>query len=206
MSTAPATPPAGQTGHALDHDADGAHGLVTPRLSLGPEWVPGADGVPFRRGARVLLFDEQDRLLLVRGHDVDQPERSWWFTVGGGIGVGESPAQAASRELFEETGIRLAPDTFEGPVLLRQATFDFRAQLVRQDEEFFLARVTGAGPLDYSGWEAAEVEFMDEVRWFDLEELAAVAIEVFPRGLVDLARPLLRGWDGVIRDLGPDRD
>jgi len=154
----------------------------------------------------VLLFDELDRLLLVRGHDVDQPERSWWFTVGGGIGVGESSAQAASRELFEETGIRLAPDTFEGPVFLRQAVFDFRAQLVRQDEEFFLARVTGAGPLDYSGWEAAEVEFMDEVRWFDLDELAAVTIEVFPAGLADLARPLLGGWDGVTRDLGLDTD
>jgi len=162
--------------------------------------------VPFRRGARVLLFDEHDRLLLVRGHDVDQPERSWWFTVGGGIAVGESGAQAATRELFEETGLRLAAEELVGPVYLRQAVFDFRAQLVRQDEEFFLARVTDAGPLDYSGWEPTELEFMDEARWFALDELAAVSIEVFPVGLVELARALLGGWDGVTRDLGLDRD
>lgn len=172
------------------------------RSSLGPEWVPGPDGMPFRRGARVLLLDERDRLLLVRGHDVDEPTRSWWFTIGGGIAPGESHAEGAARELFEETGLRVAPEDLEGPVLVRQAIFDFRALRVRQDEEFFLARVRGAGPLDFSGWEAAEVEFMDEVRWFDLDELAAVTIEVFPKGLVDLVRPLLGGWDGVTRELG----
>ena len=188
-----------------DDDASPASGGAT-RFALGPEWVPGADGMPFRRGARVLLLDEQDRLLLVRGHDVDEPSRSWWFTIGGGIAPDESHAEGAVRELFEETGIRLTTGDLQGPVYVRQAIFDFRAMRVRQDEEFFLARVHGAGPLDYSGWEAAEVEFMDEARWFDLDELAAVTIEVFPEGLVDLVRPLLRGWDGVRRDLGSMAD
>ena len=72
---------------------------------LGPDWVPGPDGIPYRRAARVILLDDADRVLLVRGHDVDQPERSWWFTVGGGIDGGETPRQAAVRELREETGI-----------------------------------------------------------------------------------------------------
>ena len=173
---------------------------------LSEEWQPGPDGVPFRRGARVLLFDEADRLLLVRGHDVNEPERSWWFTVGGGVTPGESAAQAAVRELFEETGIRLGVEDLSGPVLVRQAIFDFRARSVRQDEEFFLARTTQHVVLDTSGWDAAEREFMDEVRWFHLDELAAVTIEVFPEGLVDLARGLVGGWDGVTRDLGLDRD
>lgn len=169
------------------------------RLELGPDWVPGPDGVPYRRGARLLLLDEQDRVLLVRGHDVDEPSRSWWFTVGGGIAPGESPREAAVRELFEETGLRVEPEDLEGPVLLREAFFDFRARLVRQDEEFFLARVRGAGPLDFSGWEETELEFMDEVRWFTLDELAAVTIEVFPEGLLGLLRELVGGWDGVTR-------
>ena len=78
----------------------------------------------------------------------------------------------------------------------------FRAQSVRQDEEVFLARVTGSEVLDTSGWDVAEQEFMDEVRWFELDELAAVTIEVFPEGIVELVRGLLGGWDGTSRNLG----
>ncbi len=169
---------------------------------LSQEWQPGPDGMPFRRAARVLLFDDADRLLLVRGHDVHEPERSWWFTIGGGIAPGETAVEAAVRELREETGIRLEPRELAGPVLTRSAIFDFRARHVRQDEEIFLARTSQDAVLDTSGWEAAELEFMDEVRWFHLDELAAVTIEVFPEGLVEIARGLLDGWDGVTRDLG----
>src|SRR5690606_42109346 len=57
--------------------------------------------------------------------DVDQPHRSWWFTVGGGIDPGETPHQAAVRELFEETGLRLDPAELVGPVIVRSAVFDF---------------------------------------------------------------------------------
>ena len=42
-----------------------------PIHQLGPEWVPGADGVRFRRAARVILLDADDRVLLLHGSDVD---------------------------------------------------------------------------------------------------------------------------------------
>ncbi len=35
------------------------------------------------------------------------------------------------------------------------------------------------------------------MRWFGLDELAAVEIEVYPEGLVDLLRGWLPGWDGT---------
>ena len=175
---------------------------------LGPDWVPGADGIPYRRAARVLLLDEADRLLLVRGHDVDQPERTWWFTVGGGIDAGETPRQAAVRELREETGITLAPDELVGPVYTRQALFDFFAQVCRQDEELFLARVHSATlpPLSHDDWTDVEADVLDELRWWPLDHLASVEIEVFPAALADLVRPLLTGWDGVTRNLGLARE
>ena len=175
---------------------------------LGPDWVPGPDGIPYRRAARVILLDEADRLLLVRGHDVDQPERSWWFTVGGGIDPGETPQRAAARELREETGITVRPDDLVGPVYTRQALFDFFARWCRQDEEFFLARVdsTTLPRLSRAGWTDVEADVLDEVRWWSLDHLASVEIEVFPAGLAYLVRPLLTGWDGVTRDLGPARE
>src|SRR5690606_29500424 len=36
-----------------------------------------------RVGARVLLLDGAGRVLMLRGHDPHQPQRSWWFTPGG---------------------------------------------------------------------------------------------------------------------------
>ena len=171
---------------------------------LGPDWVVGEDGVPFRRGARVLLLDESDRLLLVRGHDVDRPERTWWFTVGGGIDQGETAHDAAVRELFEETGLRVPADELVGPVLRRSAVFDFSRRTVRQDEEFFLARIHEPDAVTTSGWTDVERAFMDEVRWWHLDELERVEEEVFPAPLVSVVRPLLGGWDGVTRVL-PDQ-
>lgn len=172
---------------------------------LGPEWVAGADGLRFRRGARVLLLDRQDRLLLMRGHDVDEPGRSWWFTVGGGIGPAEDARTAAVREVHEETGLVVVADDLVGPVLTRSAVFDFYRQHCRQDEEFYVARVPGEHPLTRIGWTDVEHDSIDEVRWWPLAGLAATRDTVYPVGLADLVVPLLIGWDGVTRHLGDSR-
>jgi len=200
---------------AVPGAADGAvHG---PIHQLGPEWVAGPDGVRFRHAARVILLDDDDRVLLLHGSDVDQRERSWWFTVGGGIDAGESSLDAAVRELFEETGIALEPTALVGPVYTRSAVFDFFRESCRQEEVFYLGRYRGAaagsavpngdvGPgieVEFSrdGWTQIEVDTLDELRWWGLDELAGVEEEVFPVGLSDLVRSLLPGWDGVTRDL-----
>jgi len=175
--------------------------LVTRETNLGPGWTRGPDGVYFREAARVLLVDDRDRLLLVRGHDVDRPERTWWFTLGGGIDPGESPREAAVREVREETGLHVPEEDLVGPVLARSAVFDFQREHVRQDEEFFLARIDRPAPVHREGWTAVERSFMDELRWWDLEELHEVDVEVFPAGLAELTQELLRGWDGQVRHL-----
>jgi 8-oxo-dGTP pyrophosphatase MutT (NUDIX family) len=176
-----------------------------PPSRLGPDWVLGEDGLRSRCAARVILLDAADRLLLIRGHDADQPARGWWFTVGGGIDAGEDAPTAAVREVREETGLVLDPADLVGPVFTRSAIFDFFAESCRQHEEIFLARIPGDGLVDpvlrHDGWTELERDVLDEVRWWHLDALAQVTDDVFPEGLAELVRGLLSGWDGVTRRL-----
>lgn len=173
---------------------------------LGPEWVPDAEGVPHREAGRVVLFDADGRLLLAIGHDLHQPERHWWFTIGGGLERGESPQEGAVRELREETGILLAPSELVGPVLYRRAEFDFLNVTARQDEWFFVAH-TSVVALDHEGWTDLEREVVDGQRWWDLDDLERESshLEVYPRALPSLARRWRQGWDGRLLTVSEGR-
>ena len=63
-----------------------------------------------RTSARVVMLDEDDRVLLLRGHDPKIPNTYFWFTVGGGLERGEHLRAAAVREIEEETGFVVAPE------------------------------------------------------------------------------------------------
>lgn len=170
-----------------------------PRLE---GWQRGADGMLTRRAARVILVDASDRVLLVRGHDGDDPSRHWWFTVGGGIDPGEDERAAAVREVLEETGLRIAPEDLEGPVLTRSAIFDFAREHCLQHETFFVARLSGSHEPSRDGWTVLETSFLDECAWLTLDELRAVEIEVFPATLATIVADVLPGWDGTTLHLG----
>ena len=60
-----------------------------------------------RRASRVLLMGPEQQLLLFLARDSSRPGHHWWVTPGGGLQIGESFEEAASRELHEETGLRV---------------------------------------------------------------------------------------------------
>ncbi|GAB2478780.1 hypothetical protein GCM10027063_20450 [Promicromonospora xylanilytica] len=174
--------------------------------SLGDDWVLGPDGMRERSAARVILVDDAGRVLVMRGHDVNQPERSWWFTIGGGIDPGETPVEAALRETREEVGIALDADDLVGPVLTRTGIFEFYAETCRQYEVFYLARTPDAVEVTADGWTAAERELLDEMAWLTPAELREQPLEVFPPELPDVVDHLVAGWDGDVRHLGEQLD
>ncbi|WP_246777783.1 NUDIX hydrolase [Buchananella hordeovulneris] len=166
------------------------------RQQLSAEWVPDADGVPSRRAARVVVFDEDGRVLLARGHDAMRPERTWWFTIGGGIEVGESPRAAAARELREEVGIVVPPVHLVGPVLTRSSEFVFATITVRQDEVFYLYHLSSSAPRQAANWTELERQVVDEVAWLSVAQLRASSHACYPRQLPDLLEVWQAGWDG----------
>jgi 8-oxo-dGTP pyrophosphatase MutT (NUDIX family) len=165
------------------------------------EWVPGPDGIPFRNAARAVILDSAGNLLLIEGHDGDDVDHRWWFTVGGGIAEGEDPRVGAVREIAEETGFAVRPDDLVGPVGRRSATFRFVNKVRRQDEEFFLLRVAGTCPTpSEAGWTSLERDVLDQMRWLSADELDALVAgghTVYPLDLPALVRRLLHGWDGT---------
>ena len=79
-------------------------------------YIPVADPADrprkLRETVRVIVID-QDRTLLFEDSDPGVPGAHWWVTPGGGVDPGESEAQAAIREVFEETGYRISkPEPF----------------------------------------------------------------------------------------------
>lgn len=170
------------------------------------EWTVGPDGLLERTAARVVLFDPTGRVLLLRGHDSEDPDHSWWFTVGGGLDLGEDPREGAVRELFEETGRAVEPDRLIGPVMERTAVFRFTFQNRRQFEQFFLLHVDDEEAERVSVWNQdhlteLEQEVLDEVAWWrtdEIERAQQAGTPIYPLAIAELARRWWDGWDGTL--------
>ena len=142
-----------------------------------------------RTSARVVLLDETGAVLLLCGSDpaaIDAPR--WWFTVGGEVGEGESLAQAAVRELAEETGLRVDPAGMVGPMWRRDAVFDFNGAAIDSEEFFFVYRTERFEPSTVGRTEL-ENRYIHGHRWChaaDIAELADAGETVYPLQLSEL--------------------
>jgi 8-oxo-dGTP pyrophosphatase MutT (NUDIX family) len=141
-----------------------------------------------RFGARVVVLDPQDRVLLFR---LENPStgNTWWATPGGGIERGESSVDAARRELREETGIEAAD--LVGPIWVDDHWFRTSTDLVHQQDRYFHARVDNPA-VDTAGLDAIETEVMVEHRWWALGDLDGATEKVYPVGLAGHLRRLLK--------------
>lgn len=90
-----------------------------------------------RRSAVRVLVVAGGEVLLQQDSDPGVPNVRWWVTPGGGIDPGEGPRQAAVRELWEETGLRVEPEAIVGPVATREVRHGYSDRVLMQHETFF---------------------------------------------------------------------
>ncbi|MGI8881781.1 MAG: NUDIX hydrolase [Jatrophihabitans sp.] len=155
---------------------------------------------PVRRtGARVFLFDDSDRVLLIEERFVeDGRQLHHWLTPGGGVEAGEDLVTAALRELFEETSIRVELSADAPQVHHQRREWSWDGVTYDQDDHFFAARVGAPWEVRPAALTPMEQSTVVGNRWWTLEELRASTDTFLPPDIVAVVEVVLAGGYGAL--------
>jgi 8-oxo-dGTP diphosphatase len=147
-----------------------------------------AAGLRIREAVRALLLDAHQRVLLVR---FEFPAATRWALPGGGLEPGETHVTALRRELEEEVGM---VDAIIGPQIwhrLHIVPF-LNGEFDGQRERIHLVECAAFEPEPRLSWEQMNAEFVHELRWWTIDEIAASDVYFVPKELPTLLGLLLR--------------
>lgn len=129
-----------------------------------------------RRSARVVLLDENDRVLLIHfGVMRANGPFKFWAAPGGTIEYGEEPLAAALRETMEELGLEVQ---LSGPIFKEHSSFDHEGSMVDNVDLFFFGRCGSAEPKLHWATDA-ERRAMRELRWWSADDLEGSRETIF---------------------------
>jgi 8-oxo-dGTP pyrophosphatase MutT (NUDIX family) len=112
-------------------------------------------------GVSVVVLNDRREILLVHSKDTGN-----WMPIGGMIEPGEEPADAAVREVFEETGVHVRPErlvgVYDGPAVVYS-----NGDRVHYITLVFLCRAVSGEP-------SAHDDENHDAKYFVLDELPAM--------------------------------
>jgi ADP-ribose pyrophosphatase YjhB (NUDIX family) len=153
--------------------------------------------VKTRETARIVLLNEQDRILLFKMKDPSVTSKEnpagepVWFPPGGGVEENESYLEAAKRELWEETG--LADGVNWGPLVwIRDIHLFVHQKETRFIEYYYVARVQGK-QISTDHFTEVEKETYQAHHWWSVDEIMNTQELIFPKQLGQKLIPLLKG-------------
>lgn len=139
-----------------------------------------------RPSARLLILNAGDEVLLFRFEHKEGPleGKTFWATPGGGVEHGETFAEAARRELLEETGIEA--ESVGEPVWKQELRFQVPSgEYVLAEERFFLILISSQ-KLSRDNWTVPEKDLIADHRWWSVQALKITEDVVFPENLADI--------------------
>ena len=164
---------------------------------------PAAETLPYRRGVGIMLFNAEGRVFV--GQRLDRDDDAWQMPQGG-IDEGESPAQAAMRELKEETGSGDAEIigearrwlSYDLPDGLRGKAWGGKYR--GQTQKWYAMRFTG-GDRDIDLDAGGTPEF-EAWRWVDIGQLVGLIVP-FKKAMYGQLVAELQDFPGQIRGAPP---
>jgi 8-oxo-dGTP pyrophosphatase MutT (NUDIX family) len=138
-----------------------------------------------RPTARVILLNNENKILLLKILE----RGTFWIAPGGKIEEGETPLEAAVRELYEETGITTA-EFVTPPSWYCETIAPLHGVLTLFKEYYFLTRTQNSQTTD-AYLNEDEKQLFGEYKWWDLHALIKSGETFYPKELVVALAPIV---------------
>lgn len=141
--------------------------------------------IPIRNSVKVILLNNKNELLLMIQDDPkiksadSKYHGRFWSMIGGAIEPGETLHEAALREVFEETGIRLKEGDLGPLVWFGEFDLVFKDKPVHLKQSFIVAK-TRQDQITLSNLTKEEKEVVETLAWFSLDQIKNSREIIYP--------------------------